>query len=149
MTKSMIDRVVVLAMIATALVGVYYMNKAYQSALGREALENNGLTSFPLAVAENKARNLSRQVLVEVGAIWCPTCRTLDQYVLSDPEVHQLLNKKYLFSRLEYDSPEASAFLADQNASGYQSLWIVDGNGKVVRRLPFVLSPERFLAEMP
>ena len=149
MKTSITDRLLVLLVLAGAMAAVYYGNIAYQSSLGRAVLARSGMTSLPLNVAEIKARNESRQGLVEVAAIWCPTCRTLDQYVFSDPEVQEFISKRYLFSRIEYDSPEGAAFLADSRATGYQGLWIIDGNGHILRRLPIVLSAERFLAEIP
>jgi thiol:disulfide interchange protein len=149
MKTSLLHALVILLFLGMALTVIYYANLAYQSSLGRKALTQMGLTPLSLDEALHQAQDESKQVLLDVSAIWCPTCRTLDQYVFADPQVQQAIKDRYVFARLEYASPEGTAFLKEHQATGYPNLWILDRYGNVVQQLPVVLTAERFLGELP
>ncbi len=138
----------VLVLIAIA-VGAYFVNVEVQSLLGRRALEKTGLQSLPLDAALVRAKTENRLVLVDVAAIWCPTCRRLDNDVFADPEVRRALAERYVFARLEYESAEGAAFLEKHNATGFPNLWVLDQNGDVVRHLRVTFVPKEFIAELP
>lgn len=127
----------------------YFINTAVQSHLGRRALAATGLASLPLPDALAKARAESKLVLVDVSAIWCPSCRTLDREIFAHPEVRTRLERGFVFTRLEYESPEGRAFHEKHNGSGFPTLWLLDGSGEVVRRLQVTFDPAAFLAQLP
>ena len=78
----------------------YFINVEVQSYLGRQALEKTGLVSLRLDEALSKAGAENKQVLVDVSAIWCPTCRKLDNDVFADAGVRQYINENLAFTRL-------------------------------------------------
>lgn len=130
-------------MVAVAVMA-YFVNVQVQSYLGRQALAATGLVSLPLEQALAKARAESKLVLVEVSAIWCPSCRLMDKNVFADAGVKKIITEKYIFSRLEYESPEGRAFLKAQGLEGFPNLVLLDGSGKRVQRLELTFKPAEF-----
>lgn len=121
---------------------------AIQGMLGRKALEETQLVSLPLADSLERAGREGKLVLVDVAAIWCPTCRRLDREVLAHPDVRRRITADFVFSRLEYDSPEGRAFHDRVGAAGFPTLWLVAQDGAVVKRLELTFEPRTFLAQL-
>jgi thiol:disulfide interchange protein len=134
--------------IIAAAVGAYFVNVQVQSHWGRQALAATGLVSLPLDQALAKARAESKLVLVDVSAIWCPSCRFLDKTVFADVRVKKVIAEKYVFSRLEYESPEGRAFLKAHQLEGFPNLVLLDGNGTMVHRLEITFKPDEFLEQL-
>lgn len=110
----------------------------------KAAIENHTLAD---ALVKAKAEN--KLVLVDVAAIWCSTCRRLDNNVFADPQVRKIVNERYVFARLEYESAEGAAFLKQHEAAVFPSLWVLDGKGNVVKKLLITFEPSKFLAQLP
>ena len=141
-------RIAGLVIFALVIVSAYFINVEVQTYYGKQALENTGLVSLPLEQALTTAKAENKQVLVDVSAIWCPTCRKLDREVFANEEVKKRINEKFIFSRLEYESGEGQKFLEQHQASGFPNLWILDADGKVIKRLPITFNFNEFLNQL-
>ncbi|MGH9949227.1 MAG: thioredoxin family protein [Pyrinomonadaceae bacterium] len=128
--------------------GVYFVNVEVQSYFGRQAVERTGLVSTSFNDALVRAKSEDKLVLVDVSAIWCSTCRTLDNEVFSKPEVRRAINDRYIFSRIEYESDEGQQFLERYSASGFPTLWLINGEGIIVKRLNVTFDPQNFIAQL-
>ncbi len=126
-------------------VAIYFGNVEVQSWMGRRAVASMGLEEHSLPDAILAARDENRLVLADLSAIWCSTCRRLHQHVLSDPRVRDAISESYVFARVEYESEEGKRFRKRYGVRGFPALLVLDGEGQVVRRLPVVFDPERFL----
>ena len=124
---------------------LYFGNVELQSYLGRQALAETGLTHLSLEQAFAKAQREEKLVLADMSAIWCPTCRKLDQQVFSNDQVKQAINEKYVFARIEYESDAGKAFMKKYNVSGFPTLLILNANGEKLVHLPLTFDPESFL----
>ena len=149
MKKFLSSRVFSIILFAFVAIGAYFINVEVQSYWGRQAIAKAALINLPLAEALSKAKAENKLVLVDVSAIWCSTCRRLDSDVFSDAKVKQTINERFMFSRLEYESPEGTAFLEKHHATGFPNLWLLDGNGNVVKRLQVTFDPTDFLNQLP
>lgn len=143
--SSRVFSVILLIAVPTA---VYFINVEVQSYLGRQALAGTGLESLTLAKALDEAKNNEKLVLVDVSAIWCSTCRKLDNEVFSDPGVREVIRRDFVFSRLEYETEEGQRFLEERNTSGFPNLWVIDGEGRTVSNLPVTFDPKKFAARL-
>lgn len=129
------------------LLGVaYFANVEVQSYLGRKALNATGMQVYPLGQALSKAAVEKKLVLANMSAIWCPSCRKLDQSVFSDSAVHDAINRDYVFTRIEYESPEGKAFMEEYQVRGFPTLLVLDHTGKKLRQLPLTFNPRGFIA---
>ncbi len=141
--------IVSILIVGLAGLAVYFAHVEIQSYFGRQALARAALENHTLDDALEKARAENKLVLVDVAAIWCPTCRRLDNEIFSNARVREKLNEKFIFSRLEYESPEGAEFLEKHEAAGFPNLWILDGSGRVVKKLLVTFEPSEFLAQLP
>lgn len=149
MTAPSRTRRLVLTVVLLALGGIGYAGYfSWQSALGRKALEATQLASMPFAASLERAGRENKLVLVEVAAIWCPSCRRLDREVFAHPDVRRRIANDFVFSRLEHDSPEGRAFHEKVGAAGFPTLWLVNASGNVVSRLNLTFEPAAFLRQL-
>ncbi|CAN5353950.1 hypothetical protein BH20ACI2_BH20ACI2_24750 [soil metagenome] len=133
---------------AVVAVSAYFINVEAQSYLGRRAIVNTGLVSVPFDEARAQAEREGKIILVDVSAVWCPNCRRLDNDVFSNADVRRAINSKFIFSRIEYESEEGEMFLRAYSTSGFPSLWLIRGDGSVVKRLDVTFSPEEFISQL-
>jgi thiol:disulfide interchange protein len=131
-----------------ALVGGYFINVEIQSYLGRHAIAATGLESLAFDEALSKASAEGKLVLVDVSAVWCSSCRMLDNTVFSDPDVKKVIAEKYVFSRVEYESEEGQQFLERFDVSGFPTLFLMSPDGSVAKRLRVTFSPEDFREQL-
>ncbi len=129
-------------------ISAYLINVEVQSYLGRETLKKTGLVSLPLDEAKIKAKSENKRILVDVSAIWCSTCRRLDSEIFADEDVKRLIDEKFVFSRLEYETKEGQKFLEKHKAEGFPNLWILDGDGRVVKQLDVTFDKNEFLWQL-
>ncbi len=129
-------------------VAVYFINVEVQSYFGKKAFENTGLVSHSLNDSLVKAKAEDKLVLVDVSAVWCGTCRKLDNDVFANEDVKKVINEKFVFSRIELETPEGEAFMKKHNARGVPNLWVLDGDGEAVKRLQITFDPKAFLSQL-
>lgn len=123
---------------------LYFVNVEWQTRRGEAALLATALEFRPLDVALSRARASGRPVLVDFSAIWCPSCRRLHETVFSDPAVQAAINAGYELSLVDYESPEAPAFMTRYAVTGFPTLLVLDADGRLLRRLPISDDPEAF-----
>lgn len=123
----------------------YFGHVEIQTFLGERALAKVELDMPSLAVALKQARQEGKPVLLDVSAIWCPSCRRLDSTVLSNPEVKQAIEHRYVFSRVEYESLEGEAVQQRYGVRGFPTLLVLNGNGELIRTLPPSYDPDTFI----
>lgn len=134
------------ALISLAVViAAYYAFFAVLTHLGEEALEATGLHSTELSEALSRAEKSNRYILADMSAIWCPTCRKLDQKIFSNEKVKQVISEHYIFTRLEYETEQGKAFMKRHGLKGFPTLLILDKNEKKLLQLPLTFDPELFI----
>ena len=129
--------------------GAYFINIEVQSYLGRRAFENTGLKNHTLSESMSKAKAEDKLIIVDVSAEWCGACRKLDNEVFANKKVREVVNQKFAFSRLEYNSEEGEEFARKHNVQGTPSLWLVDKDGRALRKLRVTFEPSEFLDQLP
>lgn len=130
----------ILAMVAIVLIG----NRLIQTYLGKQSVEQMGIEPIELNEALALAERSNKLVLADMSAIWCPTCRKLDNSVFSDPSVHDEINKSFIFSRIEYDSEQGEEFMKKYKVRGFPTLLILNDKGEKITRLPLTFDPAEF-----
>ena len=123
---------------------IYFGNVQVQTWLGKRALADTGLSPVSLVEALPLAQSGQKLVLADVSALWCGSCRKLDREVFADPEVQALLARDFVFARLEYESDEGKAFVAEHGLRGLPSLMVLDAAGRPLRNLGVTYDPVEF-----
>ncbi len=129
------SNLVKLAIIAVVVLAAYFVNVEVQSYLGRQALAETELEFLSLDAAQAAALQDGSPILVNVSAIWCPSCRKLDQSVFADADVRSEL-ARWKVVRLEYESDEGEAFLEQHEAAGFPRLFVLRPDGSLQKQLP-------------
>lgn len=142
--KAWLSWLAVLAFVLAA----YFINVEVQTWLGEKALAETGLTGLSLQEALSTAQKLDKNVLVDMSAIWCPTCRKLDKEIFSNDAVKAAINKHYVFSRIEYESEEGEKFMEKYQVRGFPTLLILDAQGKKIKQLDVVFGPQAFIQQL-
>lgn len=124
---------------------VYLGYTEFQSALGRQALKNTGITMLSLDEAIIQAKRENKLVLADISAIWCPNCRKLDNNVLANPKVKEVIEQSYIFARIDYESDEGKSFMNKYNVSGFPTLLILNKDGAKIRNLRLTFDPDTFI----
>ena len=142
MNKKIIKKLLTLIIL---LLAAWYIFFEVQTYLGKQALEATGLKSTELTVALVQAKKENKFILAEMSAIWCSTCRKLDQKVFSDEKVKQVIAKNYIFTRMEYETKEGKAFMKKHAIRGFPTLLILDDEANKVLQLPLTFDAELFI----
>ncbi|MCB0215652.1 MAG: thioredoxin family protein [Caldilineae bacterium] len=123
---------------------VYQANVLWQSHLGRAAIAETGLVALSLDQALPLSAETEKPVLVELAAVWCPSCRAMDRQVLSDPAVRARIEQDFHFVRLEYESEAGEAFRARHGVHGFPRFFVLDPDGEILRRVSAIVDPRDF-----
>ncbi len=129
-------------------VSAYFINVEGQSYFGRRTLDATGLERFKLNDGLEKAARENKKVLVDVSAIWCPTCRRLDREIFANENVKRIIQDKFVFVRLEYESAEGAEFLALRKTDGFPNLWILESDGRAVKQLRITFDESSFIDQL-
>ncbi|MGE3466658.1 MAG: thioredoxin family protein, partial [Pyrinomonadaceae bacterium] len=97
--------------VGSVAVTLYFLNVEMQSYLGRQAIEKTGLASLSFEEASLRSRSEGKLILADVSAIWCSSCRRLDRQVFANSEVKRVIEKRFIFARIEYESEEGVRFV--------------------------------------
>lgn len=127
------------------IVAVYFINVEVQTRLGESVLEEMNLERHSLDQALIKAKAENKLVLADLSAIWCPTCRSVDKHVFSNPAVQSLINEKYVFARIEYESAEGETFMQRYDTRLFPTLLVLSAEGQKIRELPVTTEPGEFI----
>ncbi|WP_082086927.1 thioredoxin family protein [Teredinibacter purpureus] len=122
----------------------YFGHVQIQTYLGEQALEKVTLERLTLDEALARSASTGKPVLADISAIWCPSCRKLDNQVLAVPSVQQAIEDRFIFTRIEFESEEGERVQAQYNVKGFPTLLILNANGTKIRDLPLTFDPEAF-----
>lgn len=127
---------------------VYFSSQAIQTFLGKRAAKATGLPTISLEDAFALSEETNKPVLVDVSAYWCPACRKLDNEVLANQQVRKKILDEYVFSRVDYDSPQGKLFVKNYQVKGTPTLLVLNQHGDVLRRLWLTFDPQKFIDQL-
>jgi thiol:disulfide interchange protein len=141
-------RLLLLIIVAALGFGGYTYDVARRTRLGEQALAATQLEFLPFAQALQRAKAEGKPVLADFSAIWCPACRALHQTVFTDPAVRAAVRARTVLARIDYESPEAPAFMGEYSVSSFPTLLLIDSDGRLLRPLPTSLDPQALLSAL-
>lgn len=131
--------------VVVVILAAYFINVEVQTYWGDKAREATGLQEMPLDQALLQSKASGQPILANLSAVWCPTCRMLEESIFSDPEINAYVRQNYIFTRLEYESEAGQSFSKKYGLTGFPHVLILDGQGRVLRPLPMLFDDEIYL----
>ena len=129
-------------------IGGYFAHTQWQTQRGEAALKATALDFLPLETALARGRAQGKPVLVDFSAIWCPTCRVMHAEVFTNEMVKQAIVQNYVLARVDYEAPEAPAFMLRYAVQGFPTLLVISADGTLLRRLPVIFDPAAFATSL-
>ncbi len=126
------------------LLAVYFGHVQIQTFLGQRALDTIALELISFDEALARSHESGKPVLLDVSAIWCPSCRKLDSTILSRPDVQQIIESRYIFTRVEFESEQGEKLQQRYGIKGFPTLLVLDSSGEVLNHLSLTFDPESF-----
>lgn len=145
---SMNKRTLWLCVAAVIVTIVYFGHTEWQARRGQAALKATALQFLSLDQALVVAQAQGKPVLVDFSAIWCPTCRALHADVFTDAAVKQAITTGFVLARVDYDEPEARAFMQRYAVQGFPTLLALSSDGRLLRRVPISFNPAALAATL-
>ncbi|HSW17673.1 MAG TPA: thioredoxin family protein [Ramlibacter sp.] len=91
-----------------------------------------------VAEAVSRAAAEGKHVIVDVGGEWCVWCHILERFVASHDEVRGLIDKHFVWVKVNYSPANKNERLlsAWPAVAGYPHLFVLDGQGRLIRSQP-------------
>jgi thioredoxin-related protein len=85
--------------------------------------------------ALEKAKSEEKLLFVDSYATWCGPCKRMAKYVFTDPEVGKFFNENFINLKLDMETPDGRTFDKIYPVSAYPTMFFLDGEGKVVKKV--------------
>jgi len=105
--------------------------------LKEKPAENTGIQfkniSFEEALKEAKATN--KLIFVDAYAVWCGPCKWMAANVFTEDVVGDFFNENFINLKIDMEKGEGPALASKYQVRAYPTLFFIDGNGKVVKKV--------------
>lgn len=92
-----------------------------------------------------EAQKSHKMILIEATSAYCGYCIKMKKEVLSDKEVKELIEKKYIFKEIMVDSQKLPFGLEKEFGGMTPTFFIIDSNGKLLKKIPGSWNKSDFL----
>ena len=129
--------------------GLFYIGiNSLQNLNGKRAFANTGLVPLTLAQAMDKAQEQGKPILADFSAYWCGYCVKLDKEVFADSTVKEVIDRDYIYARIDSESDEANYFRKTYQAYGFPTLVLLKPDGTLIKKLDLTFEPSAFLQQI-
>ena len=99
--------------------------------------------SFEQALKEAKASN--KLIFMDAYAVWCGPCKYMTANVFTDEELGQFYNSKFINLKMDMEKGEGPALASKYQVRAYPTLFFIDGDGKVVKKVLGAQSAQKMM----
>ncbi len=89
--------------------------------------------TFKEALAKAKKEN--KLVMMDCYTVWCGPCKMLKSKVFTDKGLGDVMNSKYVCIAVDYENGEGPAIAEKYPVEGFPTLFFMDANGKVKKKV--------------
>lgn len=95
--------------------------------------QRNAVADMELALSI--AKQQGKRVLVDVGGEWCSWCHILDRFIAADPDVHALVETRYVWLKVNFSPQNRNELLLSHwpKVTGYPHFFVLNANGQLIR----------------
>ncbi|MCY7357681.1 MAG: thioredoxin family protein [Rudanella sp.] len=93
-----------------------------------------------------KAKAENRLIFLDAYASWCGPCKMLQKNVFTQKDVGDYFNKRFINVKIDMERGEGPMLSQRYPLEAYPTLFFINGNGKVVKKVIGYQTPEALLS---
>lgn len=92
--------------------------------------------AFDIQWAQHQADIQHKNVLLDVGGNWCPSCILLDRTLRSNTRLHELMQRSYVLVHVNWSSDNQNEAVLGHypKANGYPALYVLAPDGHLIHQ---------------
>jgi thiol:disulfide interchange protein len=102
--------------------------------------------SFEEAI--QKAKKENKLIFLDAYAVWCGPCKMMDRTTFKDEEVGKVFNKNFINLKIDMEKGEGPAIARKYQVRAYPTMMLINGDGKVEKRILGAVADTRLLDEV-
>lgn len=110
------------------------------------AAEGIEFTEAAWAAVVKKAKAEKKIIFLDAYASWCGPCKLLQKNVFTRPDVGELFNKNFVNVKVDMEKGEGPQLSRMFPLEAYPTLFFIDPNGKVLKKVIGYQSPEALIS---
>lgn len=115
-----------------------------------ETTDSNGINfqniNFNTALQKSKKEN--KLLFVNVYAVWCGPCKILKERTFTSKKVADAVNANFISLDIDAEKGEGPEFSQKYEVTAHPLVLIIDGNGKVKKRILGYRTDAQLLSEL-
>jgi len=133
-------------LLALLLVGLVWNTEAGDSRRKPGDEEGIQFTEASWASVLKKAKAENKIIFLDAYASWCGPCKMLQKNVFTKKEVGDYFNKQFVNVKMDMEKGEGPMLTQRYPLDAYPTLFFIDGNGKIVKKVIGYQKPEELLS---
>ena len=112
----------------------------------KDAAEGIQFTEASWKDVLKKAKAEKKVIFLDAYASWCGPCKLLQKNVFTKKAVGDYYNSKFINVKMDMEKGEGPALAQVYPLEAYPTLLYIDGNGKILRKVLGLQTPEALIA---
>lgn len=134
-----------ISIIVALLVSSFVWTSSTSSRSSDKGIQFENIT-FEEAIAKAKKEN--KLIFVDAYAVWCGPCKLMDRTTFRSDKVGEVFNKEFINLKIDMEKGEGIELARKYQVRAYPTLMLINGEGKVVKRMLGALSEAQLLNEV-
>lgn len=98
--------------------------------------------------ALKKAKKEKKLLFVDTYAVWCGPCKWMEANTFREKEVGDAFNENFINLKIDMEKGEGPELARKYNVRAYPTMFLIDGDGKVVKRIVGAKKKKQLLEEV-
>lgn len=112
--------------------------------------EETGINFETLSFEEaiEKAKKENKLIFLDAYAVWCGPCKIMDRTTFKNEKVGEIFNENFINLKIDMEKGEGPVIGRRYQVRAYPTMMLINGKGKVEKRILGAMNEKRLLAEV-